>query len=191
MLGNDEYGDCTIAGVVHLRMADAAEQSQSETWPSADEVVRTYFTLSGGQDAGLNEADVLHTWYRAGLFGDKISGYAPVNHRSFDELRSVVAAFGGSYLGITVPAPAQEQFANGQPWDLTGTSEDRDIEGGHCVPAVGYDSQYVYVVTWGQLQKATWRWVHANLEEAWAVLTSEDARVNLSALQQDLRLLAG
>lgn len=30
MLGNDAYGDCTMAGVVHLRMANAAEHAEQE-----------------------------------------------------------------------------------------------------------------------------------------------------------------
>lgn len=190
MLGNDQYGDCTMAAVVHLREANNAEAKGNETtWPTANDVVAEYFKLSGGQDTGLVEANVLQTWYKAGLFGDTISGYAPVNTKNLDELRSVVALFGASYLGVAVPAPAQQQFGAGQPWDLTGTPEDNDIEGGHAVPIIGYDADYAYVVTWGAIQKATWRWVARYLDEAWAVLTSEDARVNLAALQADLRRL--
>lgn len=190
MLGNDQYGDCTMAAVVHLREANNADEKGSETsWPSDKDVVAEYLKLSGGQDTGLVEANVLQVWSTAGLWGDKIAGYAPVNHRNADELRSVVATFGGSYLGVAVPAPAQTQFAEGKPWDLTGTSQDDDIEGGHAVPVIGYDADFAYVVTWGATQKVTWRWLARYLDEAWAVLTSEDARVNLSALQADLKRL--
>lgn len=192
MLGNDQVGDCTIAGAVHLRMANAAQTDDSgDTYPDEQTVVDEYFMLSGGEDSGLVEADVLQTWQTGGLFGDRIAGYAPVDHRNPDELRSVVAAFGGSYLGVVVPAPAQEQFGDNQPWDLTGTSADRQIEGGHCVPVVGYDAKFAYVVTWGRVQPATWAWLAAYLEEAWAVITSEDARVRLDQLQADLAALQG
>lgn len=189
MLGNDTYGDCTIAGVVHLRMANASAHGQAETFPDDKQVVATYLTLGHGHDNGLVEADVLRTWKTVGLFGDKIPGYAPGDHRNEDELRSIVAAFGGCYLGVAIPSPAQQQFGAGEPWDLTGTSADRDIEGGHAVPVVGYDAQYAYVVTWGKTQPVTWRWMASYLEEAWCVLTSEDARVDLAALQADLKLL--
>lgn len=39
MLGNDSVGDCTCAAVVHLRMANAAQNRQTETFPDADDVV--------------------------------------------------------------------------------------------------------------------------------------------------------
>lgn len=189
MLGNDTYGDCTLAGAVHLRMANAAQHKQVETWPDTAHVVKTYLTLSGGQDTGLVEADVLKAWHAEGLFGDRIVGWAPVDHRNPDELRSVAAAFGGVYLGVAMPAPAQDQFGAGKPWDLTGTSADRSIEGGHAVPLVGYDADHVYVVTWAALQPVTWRWLGAYLEEAYAVLTSEDDRVDHAALSADLAKL--
>jgi hypothetical protein len=189
MLGNDQYGDCTIAGAAHLRMANAVELSEELPAISDALAVNTYFDLSDGQDSGLVEADVLQTWKVRGLFFSQAAGYAPVDHRNFDELRSVVSAFGGAYLGIAVPAPAQQQFAAGEPWDLTGTPADRQIEGGHCVPAVGYDDEYLYVVTWAKLQKVTWAWLSAYLEEAWAVVTPEDARVDREALAADLARL--
>lgn len=190
MLGNDRFGDCTLAAVVHLREAcAAADNLPAAAWPSDEQVVSTYLTMTHGQDSGLVEANVLGTWQRTGLFGDRIVGYAPQDHRNPDELRSVIAAFNGSYLGVAVPSPAQQQFAAGEPWDLTGTSADRQIEGGHAVPAVGYDSDYLYVVTWAKVQPVTWRWVAAYCEEAWAVLTSEDSRVDLATVQADLAAL--
>lgn len=194
MLGNDEVGDCTLAGVVHLRQAVAAAHGETETLPSAAAVVAQYFRMTGGQDAGLPEADVLQTWQAAGLFGNKIDGYAPLDHRNPDELRSVIYAFGAAYLGVVIPATAQQQFAAGEPWDLTGTSEDRQIMGGHCVPAIGYDPDHLYVVTWGKTQQVTWRWASVYLEEAWSTLTSEIAAANgvdLDALQADLATLEG
>lgn len=189
MLGNDKYGDCTLAAVVHLREACSVKDHVPETWPSADQVVHTYLTMTHGADTGLVEANVLSTWRTTGLFGDRIVGYAPQDHRNDDELRSVVAAFGASYLGVAVPAPAQQQFAAGEPWDLTGTSADQQIEGGHAVPAVGYDADYVYVVTWAKVQPVTWRWLDVYCQEAWAVLTSESAHVDLQSLQADLAAL--
>lgn len=192
LLGNDTFGDCTIAGVVHLRMAVAAEHLETETFPTSAEVVTEYFKLSHGQDSGLVEANVLHTWHTAGLFGDRIAGYAPLDHRNPDELCSAVHTFGGAYLGVALPAPAQTQFADGQPWDLTGTPADRNIVGGHCIVACGYDPHYLYVVTWGKVQPVTWAWVGAYLEEAWGVITeelAEAAGVDLDALQADLSRL--
>ena len=194
MLGNDKYGDCTIAGALHLREAVSVKHRETETWPTEADVIATYLTLTHGQDNGMVEADVLHTWQTAGLFGNRIDGYAPLNHRDPNELRSCVATFGGAYLGIAVPATAEQQFAAGEPWDLTGYPADRQIVGGHAVPAVGYDSEYLHVVTWGKTQKVTWRWCQVYLEEGWAVGTSElltAVGVDVAALKADLASLGG
>lgn len=190
MLGNDQYGDCTLAAVVHQRMANQAEDHDpAEVWPTADQVVTTYLTLTHGKDTGLVEADVLHTWHTVGLWGDRNLGYAPVDHRDLEELQAVCASFGAVYTGIVVPQPAEQQFGAGEAWDLTGTAADRQMLGGHAVPLVGYDTDHAWFVTWGRLQPATWRWVGAYLEEAWAVISEEDARVDLARLQADLAAL--
>jgi len=38
------------------------------------------------------------------------------------------------------------------------------------VTAVGYDAQYVYVVTWGRVQPMTWEFFVAYVDEAWTDL---------------------
>lgn len=186
MLANDQYGCCTISGVVHLREAVAVDNLETETYPTDEQVIGTYLSLSGGQDTGLVEADVLHTWQTTGLFGDRIHGYAPVDHRNLDEIRSVCALFGGVYLGVAMPDSAQEQFEAGQPWDIQAGAQ---IEGGHAVPMIGYDPAFAYIVTWGKTQQVTWRWLRAYLEESWCVLLSESPAVDLPKLQADLTLI--
>src|SRR5271167_4363067 len=67
--GNDQFGDCTIAGVAHLISSWDAETKERDPIPDETEVVSEYFNLTGGEDSGLNEADVLKTWHTTGLFG--------------------------------------------------------------------------------------------------------------------------
>ena len=68
-------------------------------------------------------------------------------------------------------------------------------ENGHCVPAVAYDSRFIYVVTWGAIKTMTWNFYNTYADEAYAVLSSDwiDKKVgtapngfNMAALQQDL-----
>ncbi|HUY25412.1 MAG TPA: hypothetical protein VMV09_08950, partial [Candidatus Saccharimonadales bacterium] len=125
--GNDQFGDCTMAGVAHLIAAWDADVNEPDPIPDAQEVVATYFELSGGQDTGLNEANVLQAWRSQGLFGRKIAAYAPVDPRNIVELHQAVAFYGGCYLGIQCPQSAQQQFASGQPWTYDPSSP---IEGG-------------------------------------------------------------
>lgn len=61
----------------------------------------------------------------------------------------------------------------------------------NCIPLVGYDDQYLYAVTWGQVQKISYPAWHAMSQEAWAVITGEfaggdDRGVSFAALQADL-----
>lgn len=192
MACNDQAGDCTIAGVVHTDQALAALTNEPWTYPGDETVLSEYFSLTGGQDTGLNETDVLRVWQQNGLFGRQLAAFAPLAIRHTVTIRQAIALCGAVYTGVLVPAPAQQQFANGEPWDLTGTPADSQIEGGHCVPAVGYGPDGLVVVTWGRLQRVTWRWWLAYSEEAYAVITAELKErgslrgVDFQALESDL-----
>src|SRR5206468_5915052 len=62
------------------------------------------------------------------------------------------------------------------------------IEGGHAVALVGYDDEFWYVVTWGQVQKMTKSfWAHY-VEEGWIQLSSDivNAVTNESPARQTL-----
>ena len=186
MLANDKYGDCTFAGIVHARMATAAVLGLTENVPTDEEVVTAYLQYTQGQDSGAVEADLLKYWQNNELFGSKLAAYAPSDHADFDELKSIIASYGLAYIGLQLPVTFQNQFVSGQPWALTGTPADQQIEGGHCVVLVGYDTDYaycillvgydvdyVYGVTWGKVQAIAWSWLRSYMEESWAIITPE------------------
>lgn len=195
MACNDRLGDCTIAGVVHVDQATANLTAEPWTYPGDSKVAAEYFKLSGGQDTGLVEAGVLRAWSTEGLFGHKLAAYAPLNVKHTVPIRQAVALMGAVYTGVLIPAPAQQQFAQGLPWALTGTTADDQIEGGHAVPIVGYNATGPVVVTWGALQQVTWGWWLRYAEEAYAVISAEvKARgelhnINFAALEADLKRL--
>lgn len=173
MLANDKYGDCTFAGIVHARMATAAILGLTENVPTDEEIVAAYLQYTQGQDSGAVEADLLKYWQNNELFGSKLAAYAPSDHADFDELKSVIASFGLAYIGVHLPVTYQDQFIKGEPWALTGTPADQQIEGGHCVILVGYDADYAYCITWGRVQAITWDWLRSYMEESWAIITPE------------------
>jgi len=173
MLANDKYGDCTFAGIVHARMANAAALELTETFPTDEEVVAAYLAYTNGQDCGAVEAELLKYWQNNDLFGSKLAAFAPTDHADFDELKSVIASYGLIYIGVRLPVTFQQQFVSGQPWDLTGTPADQQIEGGHCVILVGYDADHAYCITWGRVQAVTWQWLRSYMEESWALITPE------------------
>lgn len=192
MAGNDKLGDCTIASVVHCNQVWSSDTHEPYQYPGDAAVEKTYFSLTGGADTGCVEANVLKTWQTTGLFGNKIRAYAPASPKHMPTVKAVTFLYGAAYTGVLVPAPAQSQFAQGEPWDLTGTDGDYQIEGGHAVPIVGYDENYLTVVTWGKLQKVTYRWWMTYAEECWAIISeqfAEDPHIDIEALESDLSVL--
>src|SRR5579875_1096530 len=104
--GNDRYGDCTIAGVAHLVEAWHKRFLGQPIEVSENQVIQTYFDLSGGKDAGLVELDVLRHWHKEGLLADKILAFAPVGAKNLLALRQATAFYGGVYLGVELPESA-------------------------------------------------------------------------------------
>lgn len=198
MACNDQEGDCTIAGVVHDDLAWSEITAEPYTYCGDPLVHSTYRGLTGGSDTGLLIDDVLNTWATKGLAcsSEKIDAWAPVNPRNTTAVKQAVDFFGVCKMGVALPAIAQEQFQDGEPWDLTGTSADYDIEGGHDVEAVAYDEDLI-IVTWGRLQRVTWRWFVHYTQQARAIIPGQfverggDARgLNIDQMKAAVHSLA-
>lgn len=190
--GNDSHGDCVMAATAHLIEAWDAESHERDAVPTGTGVVAEYFRLTGGRDAGLNEAAVLQTWQRYGLFGHKIAAYAPVNVRDIIGIHQMIAFYGGGMFGIQCPDSAQQQFAAGQPWTVVPGAE---VAGGHAIAPLGYDSKFVYCATWGGIAPVTYPFLARYLDECWAVIPNQFVEagrgpsLDLKTLQSDLARL--
>jgi hypothetical protein len=95
---------------------------------------------------------------------------------------------------VNLTDDADNLFEQGQPW-TTANGEQPDTNNGHCIVKVAADgSQYDTWVTWGALQRSTRAWTTACLEEAWVIITQEDANatnLNVAALRADIDALHG
>lgn len=174
MLGNDQYGDCTFAGFVHLVQATCLLLGTTPPSPTSPEVVQAYLLFTHGQDMGAVEADVLAALYSTGILGVKLAGYAN-GLKGIPELLQIIQYGGAAYLGVMVPMPMQDQFQAGELIDLTNTSADNDIEGGHCIDGIAFDqaAETVDVLTWGSRVKVTFRWLDRYLDEQWMVIPQQ------------------
>ena len=194
MCANDRLGCCDIAGLQHLFMADAAQIGHTEVFPDDQQLAAYYLDYTGGQDGGVVLADFLAHVHQHGYFGHSVQAYAPVNVRDIPTLQFAVWAYDAAYTGIAVTQQMQEDFQAGRPWTLD--SLESPVLGGHCVPIVGYDSDFLTVISWGQPQKIAYSAWHYIAEEAWAVLTGEfvgegDGHgISYDALKADLHRLA-
>lgn len=175
MLGNDTYGDCGPAGLIHGAMADASMTKEAVPDVPTDEVVAAYLAYTGGQDSGVALSQFLAYVRQGGFCGQHIEAYAPSDVHDVHSLRSIVDLFGFAYTGIVVyegmEAACQGDSSEWQPWTTAMASG--AVAGGHCVPIVGYDDSWLYLVTWGQVQRLSWPAWHEIADECWAPVTGE------------------
>src|SRR6266478_3031580 len=164
MDGNDTLGDCTIAAVAHAVTTYRGLVGKEKIMSKQAEV-KLYMHLSAGLDSGLNELDVMNYWRQRTISGDKILAYASVDPKNHTHVQQAMAIFGGVYLGFQVQQGCVKDFDAGKPWTAGPLTND-----GHAVFAVGYDQNFVTVLTWGSTQQGTWGWWDECVDEAYAIV---------------------
>jgi CHAT domain-containing protein len=183
-------GNCTFAGQQHYRMAKAAAAGENEIFESSNDLVREYLKYDHGKDEGASIADLLLHQYKAG----KILAFAPIDHTNPAEVDAAMAAFHGVYVGVNLTDDADQLFGQGQPWTVAN-GQQPDPNEGHCILKVKADgSQLDGWVTWGTVQESTLAWTMACVDEAWVILTEEDAaaaNIDIAALRADIDALHG
>lgn len=180
MDGNDAAGDCTLAEVDHTTKATELAAGNPLVESTAGEVLAAYSAITGydpgdpSTDQGAEMQQVRAWWRKRGVVlggqPHRIALFAELDHRNLALVRWALAQFGPVALGINCPRSALDQFNAGQPWTVVRGSPDA---GGHAISLVGYDEQWAYVVTWGQVQRMTWGFFAAYVEEAWTQLSQE------------------
>jgi hypothetical protein len=190
MDGNDTLGDCTIAGLAHATTTYRGLIGSRDIM-SKQAVVKLYFHLTGGQDTGLNELDVLNYWQSNAVAGDKILAYVSIDPKNHTHIQQAIQLFGGVYIGFQVQQNCVQEFDAHKPWTPGPLTND-----GHAVFTVAYDANGVTVLTWGNTQQGTWAWWDECVDEAYAILPPEakDPRYapgfNVAQLQADLAAVA-
>jgi hypothetical protein len=167
MDGNDTLGDCTIAALAHAATIYEGLVGKKGIM-TKKAVVKLYMHLTGGVDSGLNELDVLNYWRKHAAGREKILAFASIDPKNLTHIQQAIQIFGGVYLGFQVQQNCVQEFDNHQPWTPGPLTND-----GHAVFATGYDQNEVTVLTWGNIQKATWPWWNECVDEAYAILPQE------------------
>lgn len=186
VLANDRYGDCTLAGVLHA-VQQWRTYTSDQLWIPTDDVALRLYSLFGFDparpaetDQGAREIDVLTAWLKGFDLGggvrDVLAAFASADVQQPDELRYAISWFGSAYLGLDLPLSIQGPM-EGVEWDisplgLTGSGAKGSL-GGHCVIAVGYDQDWLYVVSWGRLVRMSWPFWTAYGDEAYALLSAD------------------
>jgi hypothetical protein len=89
MDGNDTLGDCTIAAVAHAETMFNGLLGKERVM-SRQDVVKLYEKLTGGQDTGLNELDVLNYWRKRPAAGDQLLGYVSIDPKNHTHVQQAV-----------------------------------------------------------------------------------------------------
>lgn len=203
MMGNDSLGDCVCAEAGHGTIY-YNQESGKLVKISTQNVVDMYSAVTGytpkdpNSDQGTDMVSAAAYRRKTGLLDEsgirhKILAYISLANGDTTQMKQAVYYFGGFGLGIQFPSSAMDQFNAGKNWTVVKGSK---IEGGHDIWVCGYDSKYVYLVTWGKLIKATWSFVITYMDEALLYLSPEiltngksPEGFDLTALQKDLSSL--
>lgn len=202
MLGNDNYGDCVWAGAGHETMSWNHEANKTIVF-SDKSVLSDYSAVTGfnpndpNSDQGTDMQVAASYRLKTGVLDStgtrhKVGAYVAVALSNIPQIKEAIYLLGAVGVGIQFPSYAMDQFNQGKPWSV----KSGPIDGGHYVPAIGYDSHYLYVVTWGKIQKMSWGFYKKYADEVIAYLSYEFLSggkslegFNLAQLQSDLSSL--
>jgi hypothetical protein len=200
MYANDKYGDCTCAAAGHMIQNWTASASTEVTVPESS-VVSFYEHFVGTpppEDAGCNMLEVLKYWRSHGLDGHKALGFAELGAKNLDQTKTAVYLLGSVYIGVALPNFAVHGDMLTIPWVVPPGGAVGEAapnpNNGHCIPAVGYDAESLYIVTWGEVKKMSWGFLEAYADEVYAVLSKDfieasgkdTAGLDLAQLEADL-----
>jgi hypothetical protein len=203
MMANDVLGDCTCATVGHMIQQWTAENGEQYI-PSDSTIVDLYSKITGytpgkpDTDNGAIVMDVLNYWRKNSVEGHSIEAYAYLNTKDIKDAKDSVFYFGNAYLGVSLPISAQDQ----EIWDVPCLGARgkgaKGSWGGHAIPAVAYDPNYIYVITWGKIKKMTWDFYTTYCDEAYALLSTSWVLTRgapngfqLAQLSDDLQAIQG
>jgi hypothetical protein len=180
MFGNDEYGDCVIAGRAHQTLRFEVIEQDSVLMITDAAVLKEYKKETGGPDTGLVVLDSIKLWrkngWKVGTHTYKIKAFAEVDLNDRTQIKRAIFADVGVGLGLQLPKSAQAQIQAGQPWALTsGPGAKKGSWGGHYVFVPGYTPQGPVCVTWGRKQQMTWSWFDKYTDEAYAIFDARNS----------------
>ena len=195
MMLNDTIGDCTIAAAGHLIEAwsDGKIIVPDPTIQSVYSAISGYDPVTGKNDNGCAELDVLNYWHNTGINNDKIGAFTEVDIKNTTDIKTALYLFNGLYIGVSLPESAPDEFHENVPWTIVPGSP---VEGGHAIILVGFDRHYFYAVTWGAIVSIVPAWLTKYMDEAYAIISNDyftGAKTaegfDIASLTNDLKLI--
>ena len=187
MFGNDQWGDCVVAGQANALMRMEGFEQKLVVQPTDNDCLKRYWKLQGAHcwnkhpDNGLNPLVMLNDWRKNGwkLNGKTYTIYAwgQVNHLDSTEVMQCASLLEGIHAGLALPKSAGDQFEKGETWDVvSGPDSEPGSLGGHWVylPAYSNAGLFYGCVTWGKRQLMTKRFWDAYVVIAVGIVDNRD-----------------
>lgn len=186
--GNDEVGNCVIAGQANWLLRSEKFQQDKYLPISTNMVKNRYWKMQGSHclnprpDNGLVILDNLKNWRNYGWRIDgqfyKLKAYGIVDWHNHKFVNFVGYYLFGNYVGVALPLSAQTEFFNNQPWsDTSGIGGEW---GYHCIYIAPIANHIGPIcLTWGKFHQITWEWWDKYVFECWACISkSESWKIN-------------
>jgi hypothetical protein len=180
MLANDRFNCCTSAAAGHM-VHHWTAANQRGVFLTDDDIIRAHAELTGDRLMEcVSMLEALKYWRKQGIGGHQIHSFVSAGKAKSADLRSMIHLFGSAYIGLDLPPFATSGDPKGWPdipWQIPASvSPEAAVPNpnmGHCVAAVGYDPQSIFVVTWARLKTMSWDFFERYAEEAYAVLSTD------------------
>lgn len=169
--GAGAVGDCTVAAMGHGVQTITANSDGLIT-PTDDEILNMYRgsgydPADPNSDQGWTFTGVSKAMCDFGLAGVKLDAFADVDVGNLTEVRQTISLCGGAWIGVQLTQDDIDAFQAGQPWTATKL---QDVLGGHALWVPAYDDLWMYPITWGKKQPASWDWFEHKCDEAHACI---------------------
>jgi len=180
MLGNDEVGDCVIAGGMHETMIWSRCGGNKIAPFDTKTAIKMYSEITGYNprnpqtDMGTDMQAAASYRKHTGLLDSdgvrhKISAYLALSPGNLQQHLIALYLFGAVGIGILFPSYAMQQFEEGRVWDI---EQGGSIDGGHYIPLVANRSR-ILCVTWGRLHAMTNEFFQRYNDESIVYLSEE------------------
>lgn len=210
MWGNDNYGDCVIAGEANQILRMQRIETHQTAKLTDDDAIFRYKNLTGcvmpgdRNDNGLEIIVSMRNWRNMGfqtgykVRNYKIDAYGELDPSDRNSLRAAAYLLHGIQFGFWLPRAAQQMTRDGL-WDYngeTGPDWQPGSWGGHCVYSKKFDPDSMSVLTWELEIPVTNAFIERYADEAWAVVDSLDPwrriqSLDITELEKELGQISG
>jgi len=168
IMGNNQHGNCVIVTAAHAILAWRANEL-TDTRRITDSAV-IELSRQMGALRGYNILARLKYWRKNGMWSNKLWAFAGIDPTDRLATRIAINSCGALDIGVNLP----NAWRSADVWvDGTGRDYSPGSWGGHSVPLVGYDVNYVYAVSWGDIIPMTWPAMARYCDEAYALINPD------------------